>query len=60
MYLRKSAKNNWVRKSQNIYGLQIANPQIVTLAESPEIKKKIKSANLRICGFICGPPIVDH
>jgi hypothetical protein len=35
----KSAKNNWVHKSQiaKIYGLQIANPQISTMAEGPQI-----------------------
>ncbi len=49
MYLRicgsfKSAKNNWVRKSQirksqKMYGPQIANrkSQIATFAESPQI-----------------------
>jgi hypothetical protein len=36
-YSLKSTKNNWVRKSQKIYGLQIANPQIATLAEGLQI-----------------------
>jgi hypothetical protein len=37
----KSTKNNWVRKSQirksqKIYGSQIANPQIATFADVPQ------------------------
>jgi hypothetical protein len=42
IYSFKSAKNDWVRKSQicklqNIFGLQIANAQIATFAEGPQI-----------------------
>jgi hypothetical protein len=56
-----SAKNTWVHKSQiaKIYGPQIANLQIYTFEEGPQIYlKKIqvrKFADFRICGFaICG------
>jgi hypothetical protein len=32
-----SPQNNWVRKLQKLYGLQIANQQIATFSEFPQI-----------------------
>jgi hypothetical protein len=42
-----------------IYGSQIANPQIATFAEGPQIFNKIevrKFAELRFAKLICEPP----
>jgi hypothetical protein len=47
MYLRisgsffTSAKNNYVRKWQKIYGSPIANPHIVPYADIPQIYENI-------------------
>ncbi len=68
MFLRicgsfKSAKNNWARKSQicksqKVYGPQIANPQIATFQEGPQIQKnQVQNlADLQFAELICGPP----
>ncbi len=54
MYLRscgssKSAKNNWVRKSQIL--------KLLYLRKVGRSKQRFKSANLRIADLIFGPPI---
>jgi hypothetical protein len=59
----KSAKNNWVRKSQirklqNIHSPRMVNPQTATFAERPQIGKNFvrKFADLRFVELICGLP----
>ncbi len=60
----KKIKSIWVRKrksanSKIIYGPQIANPQIVTFAEDPQIKKiyipRTVFTDLRFAELVSGP-----
>ncbi len=62
-----SAKSNWARKSQKIYKSQkyvIRKSQISKLTDLQKFRKykKIKSANLQICGlrnvFADRPPLL--
>jgi hypothetical protein len=43
-----------------MYGPQRANPQIVTFAEGPHMKKLVRIyADLRLAELICGPTTFD-
>jgi hypothetical protein len=47
----QSAKNNWVRISQNYMVRKSQIRPIASFAKGTQIFKKFKSANLRICGL---------
>jgi hypothetical protein len=47
-------RKSQIRKSQ--YGPQIANLQIATFAEGPQIIKSAKFEDLRFAENVCGPP----
>ncbi len=55
----KSAKNNWVDRSQIAKSIWSANPQNAAFAEGPQISQKIlvrKFADLQFAKLIGGPP----